>query len=190
MADSSHEVTRLLRAVESGEPDAEQRLYELVYAELRRMAGGGVAREGKAEFVPTSLVHDAYLRLAGKAGSFENRAHFFGAAAEAMRRILVERARARLAAKRGGGAEQVSLHDDAAADESDPAELLDVDRALERLEALDTTMADVVKLRFYVGLTVPETAEILGQSPRSVNRLWKAARTWLLKEMATDGGEA
>lgn len=184
MSESGGEVTRLLGAIASGEQGALDRLLPLVYDELRRLARARVAGEGSAETPrPTSLVHEAYLRLVGGGGSFPSRAYFFGAAGEAMRRILVDRARERRALKRGGDRERVTLDEHVDAVAHDVDEVLAVHDALTRLEARDRAMAEVVKLRYFVGLTVPETAEALDVSPRTVDRLWIAARAWLGREL-------
>ncbi len=173
-------------------------LLPLVYTELRRLAGARMAREGPGHTLePTALVHEAYLRLVkdpdsgspegGQARQWENRRHFFAAAAEAMRRILIERARRYARHKHGAGRQRVALGDELAIAEPDAEELLALDRCLDRLEARDAAMAQVVKLRFFAGLTVGETAAATGVSPRQVARLWSGARAWLRREMRTDG---
>lgn len=180
-----HEVTELLEALGRDEEDAAERLFARVYQELRGIARARVAQERSGSTLqPTELVHEAYLRLfAGTLPSWENRAHFFTAAAEAMRRILVERARRRLAAKRGGQRVRVELEDGAASAEAPPDQLLALDEALSRLAEIDPEMAHVVVLRYFGGLTVPESADTLGMSIRSVERLWTAAKAWLGREM-------
>lgn len=185
MTDSRSQVTELLDAIADGDGGAVDRLLPMVYDELRRLARARLAGEVRPDAgQPTSLVHEAYLRLVGnEAKPWKNRAYFFAAAGEAMRRILVERARERKAAKRGGDRRQVTLEENAAVSEPAPEEMLAVDQALRRLEEKDRPMADVVKLRYFVGLTVPETAEALGLSPRTVNRTWTAAHTWLRREL-------
>jgi RNA polymerase sigma factor (TIGR02999 family) len=180
------DVTQLLLAVESGEEGASERLLERVYEELRAMARAQMARERPGHTLqPTALVHEAYLRLVGGAPRWENRAHFFASAAQAMRRVLVEAARARMARKRGGGTLRVSLGEVRGGAELAPEELLDLDRALARLESRDPLMARVVALRYFTGLNVEETAAALGTSPRTVQRLWTAARAWLQVEAGT-----
>ena len=158
----------------------------LVYEELRRLAAGRMALEkGDQTLQPTALVHEAWLRLNGGAQSAEwnGRAHFFGAAAEAMRRILIERARSKAAIKRGAGWERVNLEKvDVAADASSDT-LLFVNEALERLEREDPKAAELVKLRFFGGLTLEESGEVLGFSERTAKRLWAFARAWLFQEM-------
>lgn len=183
--DVGHRVTRLLGEVEAGNAQAADELLPLVYAELRRLARSRVAREKHAHSVqPTSLVHQAYLRLLGdRQPHWEGRGHFFAAAAEAMRRILIEKARQRASLKRGGDLRRTGYDEGFPAAEQDPEELLALDAALDGLDEKDPTMANVVKLRYFAGLTVEETAEALGLSPRSVNRQWTAARAWLRKRM-------
>ena len=179
------EVTRLLDEISGGDRYAADELIPLVYAELKKLAHSRLARERPGHTLQTTaLVHEAYLRLVGsKTGNWENRAHFFGAAAEAMRRILVERARRVARLKRGGDWERVDLLN--APDSYAPRaeELLALNEALERLEANDRQMATVIKLRYLVGFSVEETAEALGLSPRTVNRHWDGGRAWLLREM-------
>jgi RNA polymerase sigma factor (TIGR02999 family) len=185
-----HRVTRLLGEVEAGNAQAADELLPLVYAELRRLARSRMAREKHAHSVqPTSLVHQAYLRLIGdNQPNWEGRGHFFAAAAEAMRRILIEKARQRASLKRGGDLRRTGYDDDVLpASQQSPEDLLALDAALDGLEAKDPAMANVVKLRYFAGLTVEETAEALGLSPRSVNRQWTAARAWLRREMVDSG---
>jgi RNA polymerase sigma factor (TIGR02999 family) len=179
--DRSDGVTRLLQDVAYGRPGAAEALLPLVYSELRRLARARVRSErSTAAHQPTSLVHEAYLRLVRDAEyRFESRAHFFAAAAEAMRRIAIERARARARLKRSGELRRVTLDEGAAVEEPRADELFALDEALSRLEALDPSMSGVVKLRFFAGLTVEETAQALDLSPRTVKRQWAAARAWL-----------
>lgn len=178
-------VTRILGEVQAGNMEAADELLPLVYAELRRLARSRMAREKHAHSVqPTSLVHQAYLRLLGdRQPHWEGRGHFFAAAAEAMRRILIERARQRASLKRGGDMQRVEYDEAQARSEPRAEDLLALDAALDGLEAKDPTMANIVKLRYFAGMTVPETADALGLSPRSVNRHWTAARAWLHREM-------
>jgi RNA polymerase sigma factor (TIGR02999 family) len=180
------QVTRLLAALREGEPAAAEALVVLVYDELRRMARAQLRRERPGQTLqPTALVHEAYLRLLGDGPAvWESRGHFFTAAAEAMRRILVERARARRRLKRGSDPRRTTMRDDAAVVEPAPEELLALDDALAELEGKDQAMAAVVKLRYFAGLTVEETAASLDLSTRSVNRLWTGARAWLLAAMS------
>ena len=170
----------------AGDPEAEERLLPLVYEELRGMARAFMAKERPGQTLqPTALVHEAYIRLLGNGGaSWDNRAHFFSAAAEAMRRILIDNARRRTALKRGGNQVQVTLGDVSDGETAHNEDLLAVNEALDRLEERDAEMARVVKLRYFAGLTVEETATALATSPRSVNRHWTAARAWLRRELS------
>lgn len=166
-----------------------------VYVELRRIAARYVARERAKSVQATDLVHDAWLRLAGDAPAFRDRTHFLAIAAIAMRRLLVERARARGAAKRGGARVQVTLDDALLSSESAGApaaiDLVALDRALERLAALDAAQARIVELRYFGGLSVEETADALDVSPATVKRHWAVARAWLHRELASrDEGKA
>ena len=184
-----HKVTKILEAIGSGEAQATERLLELVYDELRRLAQGRMAGEARGRTLqPTALVHEAYLLLfEGKTPKFENRAHFFAAAAEAMRRVLVDQARERRTLKRGGDRVRVTLGEGVARYDARPEELLDIDEALRNLEAHDAEMANVVKLRYFAGLTLEETAEALGKSSRTVARSWREARAWLQRELTRGG---
>jgi RNA polymerase sigma factor (TIGR02999 family) len=174
------DVTRLLEAAERGETDAAERLLNLVYAELHRMAEQKLGGESGATLQPTALVHDAWLQLVGSKGpNFSNRSHFFGAAAQAMRRILIDRARRRHAEKRGGGAKHVNLDDVDIAIHASDENLLRIDEALEALAKEDPEGAELVRLRFYVGLKNEEAAEVLGISERTAKRYWTFARAWL-----------
>lgn len=178
------EVTRLLEAVQQGDHAAGEQLLGLVYQELRQLARAKMALELPGHTLqPTALVHEAWLRL-GEA-RFQNRAHFFGAAAEAMRRILIERARRKLTAKRGAGAEHVNFDDIEIATPGNTKEdeLVAVDEALEALAALDERKADLVKLRHFVGLTSEQAAEVLGISKATADREWAFARAWLFREI-------
>lgn len=179
------EVTLLLTAVEQGNPKAAENLLALVYEELRRLAAGRMAREAPGQTIqPTELVHEAWLRLIGSANpSFENRAHFFSAAAEAMRRILIDRARRKLTVRHGGGFERVDLDgQELTAPEADK-QLLDVHEALDKLAKEHPTQAEVVKLRYFAGLTNDEAAQILGVSVSTANNYWSFSRAWLLQEI-------
>ena len=188
--DRSPDVTGILEALASGDEEAADELYAVVYEELRGIARSFMAMERPDHTLqPTAVVHEAYIRLLGAdAPRWENRGHFFGAAARAMRRILVDHARRKVSLKRGGERQRVELRDPVAPG-TKPEDLLDLDQALARLEAKDETMVRVVELRYFAGLTVDETAEVLGVSPRSVNRAWTGARAWLRREM-TDPGPA
>jgi RNA polymerase sigma factor (TIGR02999 family) len=173
------DVTRLLDAAAAGDRQAAADLLPAVYDELRKLAAARLAGErGGHTLQPTALVHEAYLRLVGDQ-QFEHRGHFFAAAAEAMRRILVDHARRRKSAKRGGDRERLDLDaiDIAIADW--PEDLVALDEALGRLAAVDPKAARLVHLRFFAGLPIPEVAEVLGISPRTADRLWAYARAWL-----------
>jgi len=186
--DSPKPITRLLEEVAEGRVRAADELIPLVYTELRMLARNRLARErGNHSLQATALVHEVYVRLVGDPDyRWANRAHFFAAAAEAMRRITIERFRHHGRLKRGGELKRVSLEEDAAKIEPRSDELLALDEALSRLERKDTQMAHVVKLRYFVGLTIEETARALETSPSSVNRLWIAAKAWLHGEIAGD----
>jgi len=185
-----NDVTRLLLAADQGEHDAAERLLNVVYAELHRMAEQKLSGDaGNHTLQPTALVHDAWLNLVGDNGSvgFANRAHFFGAAAQAMRRILIDRARSKHAAKRGGGAEHVDLDSVDIAANADDTTLLRIDGALEKLAKEDPASAELVRLRFFVGLKIEEAAEVLNISERTAKRRWTFARAWLYDELWSDG---
>lgn len=189
MADRpSAQVTVLLDAICRGESPAAAQLMALVYDELRRLAGREMAKERKGHTLqPTALVHEAYLRLVGSGEKrWEGRVHFFRAAAQAMRRILVESARRRLTQKHGAG-KIVPLSDgDAVTDPSESEELLALHESLERLEKTDPRKADVVSLRYFAGLSIEDTAAALNVTPRTVTRDWTAAKAWLLRDMTHD----
>lgn len=180
-AEASSPLTQLLVAANRGDAAAAARLWAVVYAELHRLAHRQLAGEGRhGSLSATALVNEAYLRLAGHAPvAWANRRHFFAAAAEAMRRIRVDAARQRRRLKRGGGQAPEALHADPAVAPDDPAELLALDEALCRLEQLDPRRAEVVKLRYFVELTVDETAAVLDVAPRTVDSDWRFARAWL-----------
>jgi RNA polymerase sigma factor (TIGR02999 family) len=164
----------------------------LVYAELRRLARSYLQRERESHTLqPTALVHEAYLRLVDQTRvTWENRAHFFGVAAQLMRRILVDHARARDAVKRGGSAVKLSLEEGHFRPEASEGDLLALDEALERLGATDARMSRVVEMRFFGGLSEAETAEVLGISDRTVRRDWQMAKLWLYRELSkSDDGE-
>ena len=186
MAGVSAEITELVGKARRGESDATARLIPLLYEELRRMAARMMARERNAGTLqPTALVHEAYLRLLGDGtAEWQNRAHFMGAAALAMRRILVDHARKRSRMKRGAGRERITLADDHAQYETSPEDLLALDQALAGLEARDAEMARVVELRYFGGLTIDETAEAMAISERTVRRHWSAARAWLHRALS------
>ena len=178
------DLTALLRDASEGDQTALDRLMPLVYGELRKIAASYLRQERKDHTLqPTALVHEAYLRLTHqKDVAWQNRAHFFGIAAQMMRRILVDHARKRLAAKRDASAWKVATAEVDGGAESAP-ELLALDRALEELEKIDPQQAKIVELRFFGGLTVEETAEVAGISPRTVKREWRTAKAWLRREI-------
>jgi RNA polymerase sigma factor (TIGR02999 family) len=180
------EVTRVLSRVEQGDAKAAEELLPLVYDELRRLASQKMAREAPNQTLqPTALVHEAWLRLGGsEAPSFQNRAHFFGAAAEAMRRILIERARRRIAAKRGGGVVRVDLDEiEIPSPTADDDQLLAVNEALDKFATLDPRKAELVKLRYFVGMNFDETASALGIAVPTAKQWWAYARAWLTVEL-------
>jgi RNA polymerase sigma factor (TIGR02999 family) len=183
------EVTRILSAIEEGDPQAAEQLLPLVYDELRQLAAQKLAQEKPGQTLQaTALVHEAYLRLVDvrRAQRWNSRRHFFAAAAEAMRRILVERARARGSAKRGGGRERLELKDLPVACPERPADLLALDEALTRLAAVEPQAAELVHLRYFAGQTMSDAAKLLGLSLRSTHRLWAYAKAWLLQELERD----
>ena len=173
---------------ERAEPGA---LFDAVYAELRLLADRVMHAEREDHTLqPTALVHEAYLRLLGPAdAAFQNRAHFFGVAAQLMRRILVDQARSRQAKKRGGAAQRLTLAPGLVTAEQPEVDLIDLDEALTELAKLDPQQAKVVELRFFAGLTVPESAEALGISPATVKREWSVAKAWLFRRLFPDGSE-
>jgi RNA polymerase sigma factor (TIGR02999 family) len=179
------EVTRVLSAIEQGDPHAAGELLPLVYDELRKLAAQKMACEAPGQTLEaTALVHEAYLRLVDvkKTGSWNSRGHFFAAAAEAMRRILVENARKKSSLKRGGLWARQSLDEEKlAAPEAE--DLLALDEALSGLSAADPQAAELVKLRYFAGMTVKQAAEVLEMSPRNADFLWAFARAWLLRKM-------
>jgi RNA polymerase sigma factor (TIGR02999 family) len=178
------DVTHLLAAIDQGDPHAAAQLLPLVYDELRQLAAAQMAREKPGQTLDaTALVHEAYLRLVGEQ-HFENRRHFFAAAAEAMRRILVENARRKMRHKRGGGRVRVDLDASELTVPQPSDELLDLDEALTRLAEADPTAAELVKLRYFAGLSIPQAADVLGIGKRSADRLWAYARAWLREDLA------
>lgn len=180
-----NEVTRILNAAQSGDPKAAEQLLPIVYAELRRLAAHKLANETANQTLqPTALVHEAWLKLAGETGrKYTGRDHFFAVAAEAMRRILIDSARRKRSQRRGGGQERLDVQEIDLAAEMPDDELLALNEALEKFAALDPSKAELVKLRFFVGLTLEETAEILGTSLATAKRHWAFARAWLYAEM-------
>ncbi|HEY3043676.1 MAG TPA: sigma-70 family RNA polymerase sigma factor [Vicinamibacterales bacterium] len=180
------EVTQLLARWSVGDRAALDRLVPAVYGELRRMAARYLRKERPQHTLqPTALVHEAFVKLVDQRDvRWQNRAHFFGVAAQLMRRILVDHARERDAEKRGGGAACVPLSDSLAIAPSDHIDILAVDDALNRLGEIDPDQVRIVELRFFGGLTIEETAEVLGWSPGSVKREWRVAKAWLQREIS------
>jgi RNA polymerase sigma factor (TIGR02999 family) len=179
------EITLLLDSVARGDAKASEELLPIVYEELRRLAAHKMSAEAAGHTLQaTALVHEAWLRLVGSDHqSWQNRAHFFGAAAEAMRRILVEHARRKQSLKRGGNAEHVELADSALVLTAPPDELLAVHEALDKLAVQDSAAAELVKLRYFVGMTMEEAASALGLAKRTAENLWTYARVWLHREI-------
>jgi len=185
------EVTRILTDLKRDDVDkisASNRLFEVVYAELRRLATRLMRDERRGHTLqPTALVNETYLRLVGGAGTeWENRAHFFGTAATAMRRILVEHARRRAAAKRGGGWQRVTLDEEIVRPGVSDVEVLDLNRALTRLGEMDGRMARIVELRVFAGMEMEEIARILDISERTVYGDWRVAKMWLARELSEE----
>jgi RNA polymerase sigma factor (TIGR02999 family) len=179
------DATLLLAELDNGDPMAAEKLLELVYEELRRLAASKMAKEPPGQTLqPTALVHEAWLRLMGaKNQKFQNRVHFFSAAAEAMRRILIDNARRKLAQRHGGGFERVDLEGQDLAAPAADQQLLAVHEVLDKLAMEHPLQAEVVKLRYFAGMTNEETAEVLGVSVATVKNYWTFARTWLLHEI-------
>jgi RNA polymerase sigma factor (TIGR02999 family) len=179
------DITRILQRAHQGETEAAQELLPLVYAELRQLAAVQMAHEALSHTLqPTALVHEAWLRLSGgQTPCWENRPHFFGAAAEAMRRILIDHARRRNSLKRGGGMERVDLENLEIASQADDDTLMRVDDALEKLAREDPQAAQLIKLRFFVGLTNEQAGRALGIFERTAKRYWSYARAWLYQEL-------
>jgi RNA polymerase sigma factor (TIGR02999 family) len=179
------DVTRILESIEHGDPKAADKLLPLVYGELRKLAASKMARELPNQTLqPTALVHEAWLRLVGDDNpQFANRAHFFSAAAEAMRRILIDKARRRRALRHGGNQQRADLEDFELTAPADEDELLAVNEALDKLAITHAVQAEVVKLRYFVGMTNIEAAQALGLSERTVKNYWTHARAWLFREI-------
>jgi RNA polymerase sigma factor (TIGR02999 family) len=180
------DVTRILSAIEHGEAHAAEELLPLVYDELRKLAALKMANEVPGQTLqPTALVHEAWLRLVGNNGQaqFHSRGHFFGAAAEAMRRILIENARRKSAERHGGSQQRVDIQEIEIAAETTADELLALSDALDKLAARDKAKAELVKLRYFVGLTIEEAAEVMGISEPTAKRYWTFARAWLYAEL-------
>jgi len=180
------DVTRILSAIEQGDPQASEQLLPLVYEELRRLGAQKLAQEVPGQTLQaTALVHEAYLRLVGAEQSqhWDSRGHFFAAAAEAMRRILVENARRRLTLKRGGEYDRQRIPPAQLVVPEVSDDLLELDESLDKLAQVDRPAAELVKLRYFAGLTSKQAAEMLGISPRKADFLWSYARAWLRREM-------
>jgi RNA polymerase sigma factor (TIGR02999 family) len=181
-----NEVTRILGAIREGDPHAAAQLLPLVYDELRKLAADKMAQERPDQTLQaTALVHEAYLRLIdGESDqNWDNRRHFFAAAAEAMRRILIENARRRASAKRGGKLTRQALDPDQIAHPDRSDLLLALDEALERLDSTDPTVASLVRLRYFAGMSIPQAAAVLGVAPRTANNYWAYAKAWLAAEL-------
>src|SRR3954470_6359027 len=186
MSPAMNDVTRILSAIEQGDPSAAEQLLPLVYDELRKLASRRLAQEQPGQTLQaTALVHDAYLRLVGggEPGQWQGRGHFFAAAVEAMRRILVDRAREKGRAKRGGGLRRIDVDAIDLATTATPDQLLAVDEALARLAAADPAAGRLVELRYFAGLTVEEAGKAIGISTATAYRHWNYARAWLYGEL-------
>ena len=183
------DVTHILKAIDSGDAQAAGELLPLVYDELRKLAAQRMAGESPDHTLgPTALVHEAYIRLVGKEDpGWQNRGHFFAAAAEAMRRILIDRARRRGSRKRAGDRERQDLHESQLVAPEASDDILELDEALVRLQQIQPQAAQVVQLRYFAGLSVPEIAMMIGVSPRTVDRQWAYARAWIHQELRGDG---
>jgi RNA polymerase sigma factor (TIGR02999 family) len=179
------DVTQILLAIDQGDAKAADELLPLVYEELRKLAAHRMAKEAVGQTLQaTALVHEAWMRLVGKENpKFENRAHFFAAAAEAMRRILIDKARRKRALRHGGGQQRVDFDQVEFAAGSDDEQLLAVNEALDKLAKHSKLEAELVKLRYFVGMTLEEAAEVLGISPRTADNYWAHARAWLFREL-------
>ena len=185
------DVTRILGKIESGDPSAAEQLLPLVYEELRKLAAAKMAQEDPGQTLQaTALVHEAYIRMVDTetAQHWNSRGHFFAAAAEAMRRILIMNVRRRAAEKRGGGRERIELDPALLPATNRDERLLELDAALTRLEQQHPEKARLVKLRFFAGLTIAETAAAMGMSATTADRSWSYARAWIQREAAADGG--
>ena len=182
------DVTRILQAVESGDQQAAEQLLPIVYDELRRLAESYLRNEPAGHTLqPTALVHEVYLRLFGRDGpDWESRAHFFNAAARAMRDILVEQARRHASLKRGGDRKRITLDEAALCIATQGGDLLALDEALHQLQQTDSTSAEIVMLRYFAGLTVPETARAMNVSPATIDRYWRYGRAWLRRRIRVE----
>jgi len=189
-ANRSNEVTVFLKAWSGGDREAADRLMKLVYGELRKLAASYLRHQRSDHTLqPTALVHEAYLKLIDVSQiDWQDRAHFFAVAAQTMRHILVDHARAVLADKRGGGAQKITLDDAVSfSNEQQDIDLLALDEALQKLAEQDATQSRIIELRFFGGLTIEETAEVLKISPATIKREWAMARAWLFRRMKDEG---
>lgn len=179
------DVTRILESIEHGDPQAADQLLPLVYEELRKLAAARMAHETPNQTLqPTALVHEAWLRLAGNQNPhYANRAHFFAAAAEAIRRILIDKARRKRAQRHGGGQQRVDLEEMEIAAPAGDQEVLEVHEALDKLAAVNPIEAELVKLRYFVGMTLEDAAQSLNLSPRTADNYWAHAKAWLYREI-------
>ena len=186
MPDTTEAVAQLIRESRSGDENTFSRLFLVVYRELRGVAGKYMHREAHQSLRATDLVHEAYLRLLGESQlHWKDRAHLLGIAARSMRQILVERARARQTQKRGGGHQAVTLTDETLGETARSIDFLALDQALQALAKLDSKQAQLVELRFFGGLTLEETSEVMGISPATAKRWWALSRAWLRRELST-----
>ena len=182
------DVTKLLEKIETGDPKAAADLLPFVYDELRRIASLRMANEPKGQTLqPTALVHEAWIRLSGEKHDWKNRRHFLGTAAEAMRRILIDRSRKKKRQRHGGGMVRINLDDIDLAATDDPETVMFVHEVLDRLGEKDPEIAELIKLRYFVGLPNQEAAQLLGMSERTARRNWAYARTWLARELIDQG---
>ena len=185
------DVTRILKSIDDGDPNAAKELLPLVYDELRKLAAARIAQEAPGQTLQaTALVHEAWLKLAGsERQQLQRPCAFFGAAAEAMRRILIDKARQKASQKRGADPRREELHESRIELRAPSDEVLAIHDALDALSAEDQTAAEVVKLRYFVGMTIPEIAEALGLAPRTADRHWAFARAWLKRHIQGDSCE-
>ena len=179
------DVTQILTAIEQGDAKAADKLLPLVYEELRKLAAHRMANEAAGQTLqPTALVHEAWMRLVGRGNpKFQNRAHFFAAAAEAMRRVLIDNARRKRALRHGGGQQRVNFEQAELASAIDDEQLLAVNEALDKLAEQNKVEAELVKLRYFVGMTIEEAAEVLDMSARTADNYWAHARAWLFRAL-------
>jgi RNA polymerase sigma-70 factor, ECF subfamily len=188
---SRADITKLLRQAAVGDARAESQLFEAIYAQLKTIARGMLARERRDHTLePTALVHETFLRLRGRGIDWQDRGHFFAVAARAMRRVLVDHARARLAKKRPQSDERVPVEESLEFSAADPVTVLAVDDAVTRLATVDERQARIVEMRFFGGLTEEEIAEAFGISSRTVKREWRVARLWLFSQLASSSSSS